>query len=203
MTIYGYIRKSTEKQSYQHMEREIKKYASENHLKIDKWVEETISSRKPLYKRELGQLLNKLKSGDILISNELSRIGRSVTEIFSILQTCLNKECQVWIIKGDYRLGNDIQSQVMAFSFGLAAQIERDLISQRTKCALASKKEQGVKLGRPLGVASKRLKLSKNIKRVQDLLAKGVSKNQISKIMGVQYMTLLRFIKRMKLEIAD
>ncbi len=200
MTNYAYIRKSTEKQSYQHMEREIKKYANENHIKIDEWIEETISSRKPLCKRQLNQLLNKLQPGDILISSELSRIGRSITEIFSILQTCLNKKCQVWIIKGNYRLGNDIQSQVMAFSFGLAAQIERDLISQRTKCALASKKEQGVKLGRPVGVTSKHLKLSKNINHIQNLLAKGVSKNQISKIMDVQYMTLLRFIKRMDLE---
>ena len=201
MTIYGYIRKSTEKQSYHHMEREISKYACEHGIHINRWIEETTSSRQPLSKRQLSVLLKQLKSDDILITNELSRIGRSIIEIFSILQTCLNKNCQVWIIKGNYHLGNDIQSQVMAFSFGLAAQIERDLISQRTKCALASKKEQGVKLGRPLGSKSKHLKLSKNIKRIKELLAKGISKNQISKIMGVQYMTLLRFIKRMETEI--
>ena len=92
-----------------------------------------------------------------------------------------------------------MQSQVLAFAFGLASQIERDLISQRTKCSLASKKEQGIKLGRPVGAESKKLKLAKNLKRIQDLLAKGVSKNQISKIMNVQYMTLTRFIKRYNL----
>ena len=88
------------------------------------------------------------------------------------------------------------EKNLLAFAFGLAAQIERDLISQRTKCSLASKKEQGIKLGRPIGAESKKLKLAKNLKRIQDLLAKGVSKNQISKIMNVQYMTLSRFIKR-------
>ena len=194
--IYGYIRKSTEKQSFEHMEYEINEYAAKHNMKIDVWVEETISSRKPLNKRQLGQLLEKLQPNDILITSELSRISRSVPETFSILQTCLNKNCQVITIKENYHLGNDLQSQVLAFAFGLAAQIERDLISQRTKCSLASKKEQGIKLGRPVGAESKRLKLAKNRKRIQDLLAKGVSKNQISKIMNVQYMTLSRFIKR-------
>ena len=197
MTTYGYIRKSTEKQSFQHMEYEISEYAKKNGFKIDKWVEETISSRKTLNKRQLGELLEKLQPNDILITSELSRISRSVPETFSILQTCLNKNCQVITIKENYRLGNDIQSQVLAFCFGIAAQIERDLISQRTKCSLASKKEHGIKLGRPTGAESKKLKLSKNLKRIQNLLAKGISKNQISKIMGVQYMTLSRFIKRM------
>ena len=178
------------------MEYEISDYAAKHNMKIDVWVEETISSRKPLQKRQLGQLLEKLQPNDILITSELSRISRSVPETFSILQTCLNKNCQVITIKENYHLGNDLQSQVLAFAFGLASQIERDLISQRTKCSLASKKEQGIKLGRPVGAESKKLKLAKNLKRIQDLLAKGVSKNRISKIMNVQYMTLSRFIKR-------
>lgn len=200
MTIYGYIRKSTEKQSYKHMEYEIKQYAENNGLKIDEWVEETISSRKTLNKRQLGQLLERLKEGDVLITSELSRISRSVPETFLILQTCLNKNCQVITIKENYHLGNDIQSQVLAFAFGLAAQIERELISQRTKCSLASKREQGVKLGRPLGAETKRLKLAKNLNRIKNLLAKGLSKSQIAKILGVQRTTLTRFILKMDLE---
>ena len=194
--IYGYIRKSTEKQSFEHMEYEINIYTAKHNMKVDAWIEETVSSRKPLNKRKLGAILNEIKSGDILICSELSRISRSVPETFSILQTCLNKNCQVIAIKENYHLGNDLQSQVLAFAFGLAAQIERDLISQRTKCSLASKKEQGIKLGRPIGAASKKLKLAKNLNRIKDLLAKGISKNQISKIMKVQYMTLSRFIER-------
>ena len=197
--IYGYIRKSTEKQTFTHMELEISQYAEKHGFKIDFWVKETISSRKTLNKRQLGQLLEQLKEGDILITSELSRISRSVPEIFSILQTCLIKNCQVWTIKENYRLGNDLQSQVLAFAFGLAAQIERDLISERTKCSLASKKEQGIKLGRPLGATAKKLKLAKNMNRIKDLLSKGLLKSQIARILGVQRMTVSRFILKMNI----
>ena len=199
MTVYAYIRKSTEKQEFSHMEYEIKQYAEKNNFTIDEWVEESISSRKPLNKRELGALLEKMQPNDVLISSELSRISRSVPETFSILQICLNKNCQVITIKENYHLGNDLQSQVLAFAFGLASQIERDLISQRTKCSLASKKAQGVKLGRPINSENKKLKLTKNIKRIKDLLAKGLSQSQIAKILGVSRMTLCRFLKRVEL----
>ena len=195
--IIAYIRVSSTQQVYEHMEREINEYADRNGFKIDRWVEETISSRKPLHKRKLGQLLEELKEGDTLICSELSRLSRSVPETFTILQTCLNKKCVIMTIKENYKLGNDLQSQVLAFAFGLAAQIEREMISSRTKCALANVKAKGGRLGRPLTAKNKKLKLSKNTKKIKDLLAKGVSKNQIAKIMEVQYMTLCRFIKRM------
>lgn len=195
--VIGYIRVSTSKQSYAHMEREMKEYAAKNGLIIDKWVEETISSRKPLHKRKLGELLETMEEGSILIASEISRLGRSLMEVMEILQICLNKNCQVITIKENYHLGNDIQSQVLAFAFGLSAQIERQLISQRTQTAIDNKKAQGIKLGRPFGAESKRLKLSKNTKRIKDLLDKGVSKAQIARIMGVQKMTLRRFIQRM------
>ena len=195
--VIGYIRVSTSKQSYAHMEREMKEYAAKNGLVIDKWIEETISSRKPLQKRKLGELLETIEEGSILIASEISRLGRSLMEVMEILQICLNKNCQVITIKENYHLGNDIQSQVLAFAFGLSAQIERQLISQRTQTAIDNKKAQGIKLGRPLGAESKRLKLSKNAKRIRDLLDKGISKNQIARIMGVQKMTLRRFIQRM------
>ena len=195
--IYGYIRVSTNKQSYDAMEREISEYAKTNNIIIDEWIEETISSRKKLQNRKLGELLEKLKEGDILIATEISRLGRSLLEVMAILQTCLNKNCQVITIKENYHLGNDIQSQVLAFAFGLSAQIERDLISQRTKSSLETLKAQGKKLGRKFGQESKKLKLSKNTKRIRDLLNKGVSKNQIARIMGVQKMTLRRFLRRM------
>ena len=196
--IIAYIRKSTEKQAFSHMEYEIKQYASQNNITIDRWIEESISSRKPLHKRELGTLLNELSEGDILITTEISRLGRSILEVMSILQTCLNKNCQVITIKEHYHLGNDIQSKVLAFAFGLSAEIERNLISQRTKAALTSKKAEGVKLGRPLDAKSRQLKLSKNIKRIQKLLDKGISQAEISRIFNVERQTIHRFIKRMQ-----
>lgn len=195
--IYGYLRISSQKQSLEHQEFELKEYAEKNGMHIDAWIEETISSRKALKHRKLGELLEQLKDGDILLTCEISRIGRSLLEVMGILETCLAKNCQVITIKENYHLGNDIQSQVLAFAFGLSAQIERNLISQRTKMSLDNLKASGKRLGRPFGAESKKLKLSKNAKRVRELLDKGVSKNQIARIMGVQKMTLRRFIQRM------
>ena len=197
MSVIAYIRKSTDKQSFEHQEYEIKQYAKKHNLKIDRWIEESISSRKELKKRQLGKLLEELQDGDVLIATEISRLGRSLLEVMGILQTCLEKNCQVITIKENYNLGNDIQSKVLAFAFSLSSEIERNLISQRTKCSLETKKAAGIKLGRPFGAESKKLKLSKNTKRIRDLLDKKVSKNQIARIMGVQKITLRRFIKRM------
>lgn len=197
MSIIGYIRVSSLKQTLEHQRFEIEQFVKAQGLTVDTWIEEKISSRKALNKRKLGPLLDNLQENDILISCEISRLGRSLLEVMRILETCLAKNCQVWTIKENYRLGNDIQSKVLAFAFGLAAEIERNLISQRTKSSLANLKASGKKLGRPLAAESKKLKLSKNTKRVTNLLSKGVSKSQIAKILGVQRSTLRRFIERM------
>lgn len=197
MANIGYIRVSSSKQTFQHQKYEITNFALKNGIKIDKWIEETISSRKALDKRKLSEVLSNLQENDRLITCEISRLGRSLLEVMMILQTCLNKNCQVWTLKENYRLGNDIQSKVMAFAFGLAAEIERQLISQRTKSSLANIKANGKKLGRPLNSKTKKLKLSKNQKRIQKLLEKGVSKSQIAKIFGVQRSTLRKYLIRL------
>lgn len=197
MAVIGYIRVSTDKQTLKHQHFEIEQYAKKEGLKIDTWVEEKISSGKALKTRKLGTLLENLKENDILISCEISRLGRSLLEVIQILETCLSKNCQVRTIKENYRLGNDIQSKVLAFAFGLAAEIERNLISQRTKMSLANLKASGKKLGRPLTAESKKLKLAKNTQKVKNLLAKGLSKSQIARILGVQRSTLRRFIERL------
>ena len=145
-------------------------------------------------------LLKTLQAGDILITTEISRLGRSLLEVMHILEACLNKNCQVWTIKENYRLGNDIQSKVMAFAFGISAEIERQLISERTKAALENVKASGKKLGRPFSAQSKKLKLTKNTRKIQKLLNAGVSCNKISQIMGVQNATLRRFLNRMEWE---
>ncbi len=196
MSVIAYIRVSSNKQTLEHQRYEIGQFVRKNKIKINRWVEETISSRKALNKRKLGELLEQLKDGDILIACEISRLGRSLLEIMRILETCLNKNCQVWTIKENYRLGNDIQSKVMAFAFGLAAEIERNLISERTKSSLANIKASGRKLGRPEQAESKKLKLSKNMKRVRNLLDKGMPKAQIARKLKVQRCTLRRFIIR-------
>ena len=197
MAIIGYIRVSSNKQMLEHQKFEIKKFAKNQKIKIDKWVKEKISSRKSLNKRKLGQLLDELKEGDILIACEISRLGRSLLEVMRILESCLNKNCQVWTIKENYRLGNDIQSKVMAFAFGLSAEIERNLISQRTKASLENLRATGKRLGRPLSAQSKKLKLSKNSKKIKDLLDNKVSISQIARTLEVRRTTVYRFIQRM------
>ena len=152
--IYGYIRVSSDKQTVENQRFEINNFCDNQNMKIDGWIEETISGTKAYNKRELGKLLNKVQKDDLIICAELSRLGRNLFMIMEILNICMGKECRVWTIKDNYRLGEDIQSKVLAFAFGLSAEIERNLISQRTKEALARKKTEGVVLGRPKGKKS-------------------------------------------------
>ena len=118
MTTIAYIRVSSNKQSLEYQHFEIENFALKKGIKIDMWIEEKISSRKALENRKLGELLDNLQENDVLISCEISRLGRSLLEVMRILETCLNKNCQVWTLKENYRLGNDIQSTVLAFAFG-------------------------------------------------------------------------------------
>lgn len=197
MAVIGYIRVSSTKQTCEHQHFEIEQFARRNHLKVTSWTEETISSRKPLDMRQLGQLLNELKPNDILIACEISRLGRSLLEVMRILEKCLNKDCQVWTIKENYKLGNDIQSKVMAFAFGLSAEIERNLISQRTKASLDNLRSRGQKLGRPLGSTSRKLKLHKNRIRICQMLDSGVSITRIAQEFQIERVTVRRFKARM------
>lgn len=196
---YGYIRVSTGKQDVENQRFEILRFAEQNGLSIDGWIEETISGTKNYDKRKLGDLLAHVQSGDLIICTELSRLGRSLFMIMEILSQCMSKECVVWTIKDGYRLGDDIQSKVLAFAFGLAAEIERDLISQRTKEALERKKAEGVKLGRPKGAKSKTVKLSGKEEAIRVLLEEGTSIAQIARLLHCDRSTLSRFINtRMK-----
>lgn len=194
--IYGYIRVSTDKQTVENQRFEIEKFARGSNILIDKWIEETISGNMAVEKRKLGTLLKKLHKGDILISSEISRLGRNLMMIMSILNVCMQKEIQVWTIKDNYRLGNDINSKVLAFAFGLSAEIERNLISQRTKEALERKKKEGVILGRPKGRKSSRTKLSGKEERIHEMLGNGCSKSHIARKMRVSRVTLLNFLKK-------
>lgn len=192
--VYGYIRVSSDKQTVENQRFEIIKFADKNSIVIDGWIEETISGTTQYDKRQLGKLLEKVKKDDMIICSELSRLGRSLFMIMEILNQCMQRECRVWTIKDGYRLGDDIQSKVLAFAFGLSAEIERNLISQRTKEALARKKAEGVVLGRPKGRKSSKVKLSGKEEVITELLMQGVPKVQIAKIFKVNRNTLSKFI---------
>lgn len=198
--IYGYIRVSTDKQTVENQRFEISNFCRKNNLKVDGWIEETISGTKNIDKRKLGNLLNMVKKDDLIICAELSRLGRNLFMIMDILNICMNKECKVWTIKDNYRLGEDIQSKVLAFAFGLSAEIERNLISQRTKEALNLRRKEGVVLGRPKGrkTSPEKHKLFGKKEEINKLLAHGMSQRKIAKHYNVDRNTLARFLGKMK-----
>lgn len=193
--IYGYIRVSTDKQTVENQRYEINQFCDRQEMVIEKWIEETISGAKNVEDRKLGKLLKRMKKGDILICSELSRLGRNLLMIMGILNECMNKDIQVWTIKDNYRLGSDINSKVLAFAFGLSAEIERNLISQRTKEALARKRAEGVVLGRPKGKKSSKTKLTGQEQKIKELLDKKVSYSAIGRILGVHRLTVSAFVK--------
>lgn len=194
---------SSDKQTVENQRFEINDFCRKNNFVIDGWIEETISGTKAYNKRELGKLLKRVQKDDLIICAELSRLGRNLFMIMEILNICMTKECRVWTIKDNYRLGEDIQSKVLAFAFGLSAEIERNLISQRTKEALARKKAEGVVLGRPKGRRSspEKYKLHGKEVLIMELLNAGVSKRKIAKICKVDRNTLARFILMEKIEV--
>ena len=194
---YGYIRVSTDKQTVENQRFEIKRFCKKNKIIIDAWVEETISGTIEIQERELGCLMNKLQKDDILICSELSRLGRSLFMIMDVLNQCMKRAIQVWTIKDNYRLGTDISSKVLAFAFGLSAKIERNLISQRTKEALARAVAEGKHIGRPKGSKNKVLKLSGKENEIEKHLRAGISKTKIAKMLGVHRSTLYRFCRSM------
>ena len=198
--IYGYIRVSTDKQTVDNQRYEINQFCERETIVVNKWIEETISGSKNVEERKLGKLLKKMKRDDILICSELSRLGRNLLMIMGLLYKCMNRDIKVWTIKDNYRLGNDINSKVLAFAFGLSAEIERNLISQRTKEALARKKAEGVILGRPKGSKSSKTKLTGQEKKIQELLDKNVSYSAIGRILGVHRLTVSSFVKQNKLK---
>lgn len=191
--IYGYIRVSTEKQCLENKIHEISLFMKKQNLEVDKWVKEITSSRHPLMERKLGKALCQLHDGDILIATEISRLGRNLLEVMGILQVCLEKNCQVWTLKENYKLGSDIQSKVLAFAFSLASEIERQLISDRTKNSLKRLKDEGKHLGRPFGFSYRKLKKKHN--KIKKLLKQNVSKTEIARTMGCTWSTLQRYIK--------
>lgn len=196
--IYGYIRVSTDKQTVENQRYEINFFCERQEFVVNKWIEETISGAKNVDDRKLGKLLKKMKKGDILVCSELSRLGRNLLMIMGILNECMNRDIQVWTIKDNYRLGSDINSKVLAFAFGLSAEIERNLISQRTKEALARKRAEGVILGRPKGRKSAKTKLTGQEKKIQELLDKKVSYSAIGRILGVHRLTVSSFVQNQK-----
>ena len=199
--IYAYVRVSTDKQTTENQRYEILKFADRKSINIDEWVNETASGTEKVSDRVLGQLIEGLGKNDFLVVSELSRLGRSLMEVMSILNSLMEKEVKVFSVKEGYELGDNINSKVLAFVFGLSAEIERNMISQRTKEALARKRSEGLKLGRPKGSLSKKTKLTGKDEDIKALLEKKVSVAAIARIMNVHRITMKNYISSRKLDI--
>ena len=192
---YGYVRVSTDRQTVENQRFEIARFAARGGIRVDGWIEETASGTISWSKRGLGRLLERVREGDLIVCAELSRLGRSLFMIMEILNFCLNRGCRVWSVKDGYRLGDDIQSKVLAFAFGLSAEIERNLISQRTREALARKKAEGATLGRPAGRrAAPNPLCERNAAWIRERLRGGASKSEIARDLGIARGTLYRFL---------
>jgi DNA invertase Pin-like site-specific DNA recombinase len=187
-------------QSVENQKYEILKLMDEKKLTINKWVEETVSTKKKVNDRKLGDLLQQLQADDILIVSEISRLGRNLMEIMGILHKCMENNIKVFTTKERYELGNNVSSKILAFAFSLSAEVERNLISQRTKEALQRKKREGKPLGRPKGSLSKVTKLSGKKDVILDLLAKKVPIATIGRILGVHRLTVDKYIKTRNLK---
>lgn len=201
--IYGYIRVSTDKQTVENQRFEINKFIKKTKFKVDEWIEETISGTISPKKRNLGKLIEKTKKGDLIICSELSRLGRNMFMIMSILNILMERGVIIYTVKERYRLGEDLTSKVLAFAFSISAEIERTLISQRTTEALRRKKAEGVKLGRPKGRVSAHHKLTGCDNKIKMMLAEGYPKTLISKQLNVSPSTLYLYLKENKSEFQD
>lgn len=197
--IYGYIRVSTDKQTVENQRFEISRFLKRNNIKVNKWIEETVSGTISPEKRNLGKLLKETKKGDIIICSELSRLGRNMLMIMSILNQLMERGVIIYTVKERYKLGDDLTSKVLAFAFSISAEIERTLISQRTTEALKRKKAEGVKLGRPKGKKNSHYKLDGCEYKIRLMLREGYPRVFISKQLGVSTSTLYLFMKKKKI----
>ncbi len=199
METVAYLRVSKDTQDVNNQRLTILQFAQRERIQVDRFVEVTVSSRKSAKERKINMLLEQLREGDTIIVSELSRMGRSVGEIITIVDALVKKEIRFLTVKEGIRLNgsqncDDIQTKVMITLFGLFSEIERKLISMRTREALAGAKAAGKKLGRPKGVLGKSI-LDARKEEIMNLLALGVTKTSIAKITGVDRSTLYHFIK--------
>jgi len=188
---YGYIRVSTDDQDCQNQKIGINDLATRLGLQVERWIEDQgVSGMKEVKKRNLGKLMKMLKPGDHLLVSEISRLGRELFMIFEILKHFSEKGIKLNTVKDNYVLDGSITSKVLAFAFGMAANIERDMISKRTLEGLAARRKAGVVFGRPLGAKSAKKKLDDKEALIKKYISAGLTYNAIAKLLRVHRHTV-------------
>lgn len=194
MAVVAYLRVSTEKQFLENQREEIIRFAEKNGMNIDRWYMETVSGKVSSKDRKLAGVLDRMQPGDCLIITEISRLSRTLLEIMTILNSCIKKEVVLYSTKEGYVFQNDINSKVLGFAFGLMAEIERNLISMRTKEALERRRSEGKHLGRKIGDTPKMKLLKANRRRLVKEHQNGMSCAALAREMGVSRTTMSRFL---------
>jgi DNA invertase Pin-like site-specific DNA recombinase len=189
--IYGYLRVSSDEQDVNNQKQGVMELALKNDWLIEDWIsDEGVSGTKDPDKRQLGVLMKRCQRGDIIICSELSRLGRKMLMVMSILEFCMKNGIMIYTVKDNYVLGDNIQSTVLAFAFSLASQIERDMIAMRTKEALVLKRKQGVLLGTPRGGGRAPYVSDEQVKKMTDMLNAGSSLVKIAEVMKIHRLTV-------------
>lgn len=198
MTNFAYLRVSSDQQDIKNQKFGLLEYCNNRNINPIKFVEDTVSGKITWKERAIGNILEKAIKGDLIVVSEISRLGRSTLQVLEILEAAAKKEISVHIAKNHMVIDGSIQSTITATVLGLAAQIEREFISSRTKEALAKRREDGMKLGRPKGQAQL-LKLDNYRDEILKYLKKGINKRAISKLIECSPSTLYEWLKRRKL----
>lgn len=196
MRTVAYLRVSLASMDLEKNKSAILKLANEKVLGQVEFVEEKISGKVNWKKRKIFEVIQMMSDGDNLIVSELSRLGRSMLECMEILSVCTEKRINIFSVKGNWTLDNTIQSKIIAMAFSMAAEIERELMSSRTKEALQSRKLSGMKLGRPIG--SGKSKLDQYSFEIESLLKNGATKRFIAKRYGISEEGLWKWMKKKK-----
>lgn len=195
MTNFAYLRVSTDNQDAKNQKLGVLDYCNHRGINALTFVEDTVSGKSPWRDRAIGSILEKAEKGDVIVASEISRLGRSTLQVLEIMEVAAQKGVSVHIAKNNMVLDGSMQSTITATILGLAAQIEREFISARTKEALAKKKNDGVKLGRPKG-ESDLLKLDAFRDEIANYLKKGINKRAIAKLIECSPSTLYHWLKR-------
>lgn len=198
----AYIRTSTDKQDLSNQKLEILESARNRDLKVDEFVEITISSRKTSKQRRIDEVLELLGDSDTLIVTELSRLGRSTAEVIALVNGLVARDIRVIVLKQNLDIRkHDMNSKIITTLFSLFAELERDLISLRTKEALKAKQLQGITLGKPKGTIQKS-QFDKDRERIKELLGLGLSVRKITKLLGyTNHLSLNTYVRKRGLRI--
>ncbi len=193
--VIGYLRVSTKDQDLDKNKSDILHLANEKKLSGHvEWIDEKVSGTKDWRTRKLGSVIEELQEGDTIVTAEISRLGRSMLQILEILEHCRNKSIKIYAVKGGWSLDDTMQSKILSMFLGMASEIERDLISSRTKEALRARKAAGTKLGRPVGSGKSRLDPFRE--EIESMLKCGVRQNYIAKKYEITPAALSQWVKK-------